>query len=115
MPQRCRRQTRWRLLLRLSGSLGRRGMLAAALERHHHHEATLLANAPGNRTGILAGAEVKVGAGRTDDRRAGVLRDHEATEIVLGACAVDRQLRLDEKRRAVDVNAIDRDRTARRQ
>ena len=36
--------------------------------------------------------------------------DHQPAELVLGARAVDRQLGLDEERRAVDVDAVDRDR-----
>ena len=70
----------------------------------------------GNPSGIGAGAEIKVGARRPGDRRAGILRDHQPAKRRLRLLRFDRKLALDEKRRAVDMQRlVDRDRAARRQ
>ncbi len=67
-------------------------------------------------SGLRAGTEIEIGARRTDDRRAGVLRDHQPVERGLRLLGFDRQLARDEERRAVDMQRlVDRDRAARRQ
>jgi hypothetical protein len=65
-----------------------------------------LLDAPCQLAGFLASAEEKVGAGRADDRRARVLRYHQATEGRLARRAWRRQICFDEKRRAVGVQAL---------
>ena len=62
------------------------------------------------------GAEIEIGARRTDDRRPRILRDHQPAKRRFGCFGFDRQLALDEERRAVDMQRlVDRDRAARRQ
>ena len=71
---------------------------------------------PATLRGLVAGAEIEIGARRPDDRAAGVLRDHQPAEPGVRLQALDRQIGRDEERRAVGVQlAIDRDRAARRQ
>src|SRR5262249_53571308 len=84
------------------------------LARQQHHEAAAMANAAGDATGLLAGAPVKIGTRRSDDRRSGILCDHQTTEG-RGSLALDRELGFDEKWRAVLMHAVDRDGAARRQ
>ena len=74
-----------------------------------------MANAAGDATGIVAGAPVEIGARRSDDRRTGILRDHQAAERRRRLRALDRQIGFDEKRRAVFVHAVDGNGAARRQ
>jgi len=62
-----------------------------------------LLNAPCHLARFLASAEKKVGAGRADDRGAGVLRDHEATKRRRAGQARQRQICFNEERRAIDV------------
>jgi hypothetical protein len=70
-----------------------------------------LLNAPCHLARFLASAEKKIGAGRADDRRAGVLRYHEATKRRRVGRARQRQICFDEERRAVDVQGlVDRNR-----
>ena len=48
--------------------------------RHQHHEARIVSQPAGDLAGLGTGAEIEIGARRTDDRRAGVLRDHQPVE-----------------------------------
>src|SRR5262249_23622221 len=77
------------------------------LARNEHHEAAEMANAPGDATGLVAGAPIEIGARRSDDRRSRILRDHQALEGRGGLTALDRQIGFDEERRAVLVHPVD--------
>ena len=85
------------------------------LARKQHHEATRMANATGDATGLIAGAPVEIGARRSDDRRSRILRNHQAAEGRGRLHALDRQIGFDEERRAVFVHPVDGDGAARRQ
>ena len=75
-----------------------------------------MTHAAGNAAGLIARPEINVGARRADNRRAGVLPDHQAAERRLRRRAFDRQVGLDEERRPIGVQRpIDRDGAARRQ
>ena len=75
-----------------------------------------MAQPAGDAGGLVARAEIEIGARRPDDRAAGVLRDHQPAEPGVRLQALDRQIGRDEERRAVGVQlAVDRDRAARRQ
>ena len=52
--------------------------------RHQHDEFAVMAQPPGHARGLVAGAEIEVGARRADDRAAGVLRDHQPFEPGVG-------------------------------
>ena len=45
-----------------------------------HHESTRMANATGDPSGLIAGPPVEIGARRSNDRRARILRNHQAAE-----------------------------------
>ena len=106
---------------------GDRSAAAAAAESRHRSRAparfgTSMTKRPGWRSrpgdagGLVAGAEIDIGARRADDGAAGVLRDHQAAEPGVGLQALDRQIGRDEERRAVDVQlVVDRDRAAGRE
>jgi hypothetical protein len=67
-------------------------------------------------TGLLTGTEKEIGAGGADDRRAGILRDHEASERRLAARTRQRQISFDEERCAIGVQGlVDGDRSPRGQ
>ena len=85
------------------------------LARQQHDELPLLADAARDAAGAVAGAPIEIGARRPEDRGAGVLRDHQPAKLGHRLVAVDRQVGLDEERRAVDMHAVDRDRALRRQ
>ena len=72
-------------------------------------------DAASDAAGLVAGAEIEIGARRADDGRAGILRDRQAAERRRRLGALDRQVALDEERRAVFVHAVDGDGAARRQ
>ncbi|MCZ7657423.1 MAG: hypothetical protein M5U07_05980 [Xanthobacteraceae bacterium] len=81
------------------------------LARDQHREAAGLPQASGDLPRLLARAPIDVRARGPDDRRAGVLRDHQAVEGVGAGC---RRVRPDEERRPVDVQrVVDRDRAPR--
>ena len=91
----------------------RRGIEAV---RDQDDEARIVPEPARHSSGLGAGAEIEIGARRTDDRRPRVLRDHQPPERRLRLLRFDRQLALDEERRAVDMQRlVDRDRAARRQ
>ncbi len=48
--------------------------------RNEHREATGMANAAGDASGVIAGSPVEVGARRSHDRRSRVLRNHQPAE-----------------------------------
>src|SRR6476659_4912051 len=91
----------------------RRGEIELA--RDEHRESAAMLDAAGNPAGLVPGAEIEIGARRADDRRAGVLRARQAADRRIRLRALDRQVALDEERRAVFVHAVDRDGAARRQ
>src|SRR6478609_3164031 len=91
----------------------RRGEIELA--RDEHRESAAMLDAAGNPAGLVPGAEIEIGARRADDRRAGVLRDRQAADRRIRLRALDRQVALDEERRAVFVHAVDRDGAAGRQ
>ena len=57
--------------------------------RQQHDEPGQVANATGNTAGVIAGTPVDVGARWPDDRRSGILRDHQPLEGRT-ICALDR-------------------------
>src|SRR5262249_53744308 len=78
------------------------------LARKQHHKTAGVADASSDAGGLVAGAPIKVRARRPDDGRARILRDHQSAERRGRLRALDRQTRVDEKRRAVDMNLVDR-------
>ena len=85
----CFRLVLVRLRSRLAGFGARQRHRPARLDhvelaRQQHHEAALLADAAGDPAGVVAGAEIEVGARRADDGGAGVLRHHQPAEFVVG-------------------------------
>ena len=89
----------------------RAGLDRIDLARDQHGEAAGLAHAPGDPPRLIARAPVEIGARRPDDGGAGVLRHHQAAERRRRLGGLDRQVGFDEKRRAIDVQAlVDRDR-----
>ena len=71
---------------------------------------------PAREPAAVAGAEEDVAARRPDDRRAGVLRDHQAAEGVAVALGIGKLRRLDEDRRVKRVErAVDGEAAERRQ
>src|SRR5258708_10633894 len=86
------------------------------IARQEERKLTGLADTPGDRPCLIAGAEIEIGAGRPDNGGTGVLGNHGAAEGSACVRARQRQIRLDEKRRAVDVQClVDRDGTAGRE
>src|SRR5260370_42686468 len=77
---------------------------------------TRLADTPGDLACLIAGAEIEIGACRPHNGGAGVLGNHGAAEWRACVRARQRQIRLNEKRRAVDVQClVYRDGTASRE
>src|SRR5215470_46220 len=85
------------------------------LARKQYREAALLSDATCDPAGGIAGSPIDIRAGGTDNRRAGILRDHQPMESGIGSAVRDGQLRLDKERRAIDVALVDGDRAARGQ
>src|SRR4051794_13764967 len=85
------------------------------LARDQHGEAAAMLDAAGDAAGLVARAEIEIGARRPDDGRAGILGDGQAADRRRRLRIVDRQVALDEERRAVFVHAVDGDGAPRRQ
>src|SRR4051794_31255332 len=85
------------------------------LARDQHGEAAAMLDAAGDAAGFVPGAEIEIGARRADDGRAGVLRDGQPADRCRRLRILDRQVALDEERRAVFVHAVDGDGAPRRQ
>jgi len=60
-----------------------------------YREAALLSDATCDPAGGIAGSPIDIRAGGTDNRRAGILRDHQPLESGIGSAVRDGQLRLD--------------------
>src|SRR4029077_15142791 len=78
-------------------------------------EAAAMLEAAGDAPGFVAGAEIEIGARRPHDGRAGILRDGQAADRRHWLGILDRQVALDEERRAVFMHAVDGDGAPRRQ
>src|SRR5260370_39024070 len=92
------------------------GRARIEVARQEERKLTRLADTPGDLTCLIAGAEIEIGAGRPDNGGTGVLGNHGAAEGSACVRARQRQIRLDEKLRAVDVQClVDRDGTAGRE
>src|SRR4051812_20976377 len=92
-----------------------RGRGQIELAPDQHGEAAGMLDAAGDAAGVVAGAEIETGARRTDDGRAGILRDRQAADRRRRLRILDRQVALDEERRSVFVHAVDGDGAPRRQ
>jgi hypothetical protein len=70
------------------------------LTGHKHREVARMTNAASEVASLIAGPPVDIRTRRADDRRAGILRDHQPTKAYASFHAGERQAGLDEKRRA---------------
>src|SRR5262245_24318122 len=103
----------WRLGSRQRHRPARRNHVKLAGKQYH--EAALLSDATCDPAGGITSSPLNVRAGGTDNRRAGILRDHQPMESGIGSAARDGQLRLDKERRAIDMALVNGDRAARGQ
>src|SRR6266849_6306185 len=86
------------------------------IARQQERKLTWLADTPGDLTGLVAGAEIEISAGRPHNGGTGVLGNHGAAEWSACRRARNRKIRLNEKRRAIDVQClVYRNRTAGRE
>jgi hypothetical protein len=63
-------------------------------------------DAPCDLAGSLSGAKIEVGPGRADNRRPGILRDHEASERRLAESARLRHIGFDKEWRPVAMQGL---------
>src|SRR6267143_3911921 len=86
------------------------------IARQQERKLTRLTDTTGDLTCLIASSEIEIGAGRPDNGGTGVLGDHGAAEWRACVRARQRKIRLNEKRRAVDVQClVDRNGTAGRE
>src|SRR5262245_20989694 len=74
-----------------------------------YYEAALLSDATCDPAGGITSSPIDIRAGGTDNRRAGILRNHQPMESGIGSAVRDGQLRLDKERRAIDMALVDGD------
>jgi hypothetical protein len=68
-----------------------------------HRDITGLMDVTGELSGAISGSPKDIGAGRADNGRAGVLSDHQMVKVAALFFTRERQIGVDEKRRAVDM------------
>src|SRR5262249_13324848 len=86
------------------------------LARYKHREIAGMPDASCDVRRPASRAEIKIGSRQSADRASRVLRDHQMAVLVFGIFAIERQRRLDEEWRAVNVDRfVDRDRSQRRE
>src|SRR4051812_16240854 len=83
------------------------------LTRQQHHEAPLVTDAASDAAGLVSGAPIKIRARGPENGGAGILRHHQAAKFCGWSCALDRQVRLDGKRRSPKRPPFHRNGTAR--
>src|SRR6266446_1358292 len=76
------------------------------IARQQERKLTRLVDTPGDLTCLIAGAEIKIGAGRPDNGGTSVLGNHGAAEWSACVRARQRKIGRNEKRRAVDVQCL---------
>src|SRR5258708_29170931 len=74
--------------------------------RQEERKLTRLADTPGDLACLIAGAEIKIGAGRPDNGGTSVLGNHGAAEWSACVRARQRKIGRNEKQRAVDLQCL---------